>query len=310
VRLELGEFDRESSCGFRKTITTARTDRGNRQKAVSCGGAGFILSLEDRSAATKGLLTRDVPTARILRMAAYTYSRAQIERMVARSKRARTWYGISAIAILVSGIILLFLRPERRWAETPFIMIFAILVPPLVRIVWNWKSWDDKLRNSVGAIRVNISADRIGLSRPPNEEVEVKVTEIVRAEEPSLGSGLCLRTLNRYHWLFVPGAIDGYEAIKRELAEMGLPVVKTYIPPNWEEFAGALLFCVTCLCALFLRSINLLALNLLISVLVAIGGSFVIRSNPVATAKARWSMYFLFLPAVASAWGIWTVIRS
>jgi hypothetical protein len=87
---------------------------------------------------------------------------------------------------------------------------------------------------------------------------------------------------------------------------MGVELIKTYIPPNLEEFVGVLLFMATILCTLYVQSVRLLTLNLFVALLVSLGGLFVISSNPdVKTLpQLRFAKFGVFLPVIFAAVGL------
>jgi hypothetical protein len=74
------------------------------------------------------------------------------------------------------------------------------------------------------------------VSGPLGYKRQLRINEIVRAEEPYLGTGLYLRTSNRYRWVLIPRKLNGYDASKRDLGVADAAVVKRFIPTNLEEF--------------------------------------------------------------------------
>jgi len=91
-----------------------------------------------------------------------------------------------------------------------------------------------RLFDFIGSLRTGT----IGQAR----NTQLSINEVVRVEEPYLDTGLYLRTSNRYRWILIPRKLDGYEAIKRDLAVAGAGMMKKVIPSNWEEFLFVLLF--------------------------------------------------------------------
>jgi len=90
---------------------------------------------------------------------------------------------------------------------------------------------------------------------------------------------------------------------------MGIPIVQAGIPPNWEEFAGVLVFTGTMICAIFAQSPQILGANLLISLLVAIAGFAVVSANPDNLPKMRWARLGIFLPVIMTASMLWMAMR-
>src|SRR5712691_10682715 len=185
-------------------------------------------------------------------MAVYAYSDEQIEKMIAGARRLRVRFCLTASVILVAVVLLWFFYPDIPAFQKPwfFPLLMALLVVPLLQNLWRWKTWSDKARSSLRSQSVDISPGAVIVTYPSGHKRQLGQREILRAEEPSVGGGLYLRTASRYRWVLIQRKLDGYEAIKHELNQMGIAVVKTSIPPNWEEFLGVLLFCATIICAL------------------------------------------------------------
>jgi hypothetical protein len=124
--------------------------------------------------------------------------------------------------------------------------------------------------------------------------------EILRIEESSIGGGMYLRTSNRYRWMSIPRGLDGYGQIKDELRAMGIPFTRKLIPTIWE-FAIVLLYCGTLICDVVTRNRQILTANLIVAVLVGLGGFLIIGANPDCPTRMRWVRFMAFLPAVFSA---------
>jgi len=88
--------------------------------------------------------------------------------------------------------------------------------------------------------------------------------------------------------------------------------MKTFIPPNWEEFLGVLLFIGTTILAFAVHNIQVLIVNLLIALLLSVGWFFVINANPdvLALPKMRWARFGAFLPVVFAAAGLWSALHG
>ena len=245
-------------------------------------------------------------------MAVYVYSEQQIDRMVGKARRLRIRFCVAAIVILVMAALLAFYRPTlpifhepvRAWVTA---LLTSLVLFPLVKTIWRWRRWPDLMRSSLRETRVEVASGTVGVSGPLGYKRQLSFSEIVRAEEPYLGTGLYLRTSNRYRWILVPRKLDGYEAIKRELAVVGAGVVKRLIPTNWEEFVFVLLFIGTILCAAIVHDRRILLANLVIAVIVSVAGFLIVGANP-DNHQIRRARIGVFIPVVFAALGF--VLRN
>ena len=245
------------------------------------------------------------------RMAVYVYTEQQIERMVGKSRRSRIRFCVASIVILVMALLLglyrpilpIFHEPMRAWVMALLTSLFLL---PLLKVIWRWRSRPDRMRNSLRETRVEVSSGTVGVSGPFGYKRQLSIREVVRAEEPHWGMGLYLRTSNRYPWILIPRKLDGYEAIKRELAVAGAAVVKTSIHTNWEEWLFMMLFIGTIFCSLLTHNIRLLSLNLIVALLLALGGLFIVKASPpVERARMRSARLGMFIPVVFAAVALW-----
>ena len=250
-------------------------------------------------------------------MAVYAYSEPQIERMVSRAGRVRSGFSIFALVVLAVADMLMVYRPAFPLFYEPlqgwfFAILTSVFLIPVFGILRNRRSWPDKMRHSLRAIRIEIFPGSVGMSGPQGFRREFSTGEIVRTEEPSLGTGLYLRTSNRYRWIVIPRRLAGYEAIKQELGAVGVSVVRTTFPPNWEEFAGMLLFAATAICSFVVHNIRALSVNLLVALLLSVGWYFVINANPdvLKLPRMRWARFGAFLPVVFAAAGLWFALHG
>jgi hypothetical protein len=218
-------------------------------------------------------------------MAVYVYSDQQIERMVGKSRRLRIRFGVAAVVILAMAVLLAFYRPTlpiyyepvRAWVIA---LLTSLVLFPLVRTIRRWRRWPDLMRSSLRETRVEIGSGAVDVSGPFGYKRRLSISEIIRVEEPYWGTGLYLRTSNRYRWILIPRKLDGYEEIKRELAVAGAGVVKRIIiPTNWEEFVFILLFIGTILCATTVHDTRILLANLVIAVIVSVSGFLIVSAN-------------------------------
>jgi hypothetical protein len=242
-------------------------------------------------------------------MAVYVYGEQQIQTIINRAQRFRTLgCVVASTALIVTGLLLwyrpnvrVFHEPLRRWLVPLVVPIFLV---PLLQMIRNRKTWRAKMRDSLSKIRVELSPGIISVGYSVGKR-EFSLSEVLRAEEPSLGGGLYVRTSNRYRWLLIPKQLEHYSEIKRELSQSGVPLVHTSIPPNVEEFVGCLLFMATGFVSLFGHDIRLLTANLFLSLLVSFGGLFVINSSldSLTMPRKQWLRFGAFLPLIFAALG-------
>lgn len=180
-------------------------------------------------------------SASIRRMALYVHRERQIESIINATKRFRLRYCAVAVAILVAACLVALLCLEwifgthqhaRIWV---LVALFVFFGEPLGEILWRGKSRPERLEQSLRRTKVDPSAEGVCRSGTVSQK-RLARNEIRRAEEISWG--LYLRTTNRYRWILIPARIDGFESLKREIAELGIPIVQSGIPPNWEELFG------------------------------------------------------------------------
>ena len=214
--------------------------------------------------------------ARILRMAAYSYSEKVINALARKMMRTRLWVGSIATVLLVLDLPFVFdragsiasrIRVPEPLADGAFIVCFVLLVQSIRSLSRAPRSIEEHLRS----YRVHVSPQGVSVTNDAVPMRQIALPEIRRAEIPSLGSGLYLRGTNRYRWLLVPSGLDEYAEIKTELEASSIPFKKTLIPPNWEEFVLILVFFCSLGCDEFLKNRNLLILNLLVGAVVGIG---------------------------------------
>ncbi|HET6180165.1 MAG TPA: hypothetical protein VFE61_24810, partial [Candidatus Sulfotelmatobacter sp.] len=190
-------------------------------------------------------------------MAVYVYDERQIESIIRATRRFRLRYCPAAATILIAAVVVALSRPEwifgahshaRLWVMAA---LFVFFVGPLGENLWPWRSRPLKLERSLRQMKVEISAEGItvaGASSPRSLEW----TEVQRAEQ--VPWGLYLRSSNRYRWLHIPAKIQNFAALKQEISQARTPIVPAAAPPNWEEFAGVLIFAATMFCAIFAHS--------------------------------------------------------
>jgi membrane protein implicated in regulation of membrane protease activity len=245
-------------------------------------------------------------------MTVYAYSEVKIEKLINRSKRIGFRYALTSFVVLIVATAVLYffrelLRVSLLWT-LPFLAVFFLF--PLVRIAWNWRRWPQKQRDALKKVAVELSGDVVRVADAGGRDVRLDKSEIVRAEDASWSTGLCLRTANRYQWYLIPRTLDDFDAIKRDLTGINIPVIETRIPPNWEEFIGACLYCGTLLCTLIARKPDILALNLLVASLVSGGAVYVVRANPQSAGQRTKLTLGALLPTIAAAGAFWMSVHT
>lgn len=239
-------------------------------------------------------------------MAVYGYSEEYIEESIAKHRRLRNWFVVIVSLIFAIICLVYFYSPRSPILRIPiWAPLFGIAVT--IFLPWNWKGWPDKVRRSLRQTSVEISSYSVVMSGPSKFKREMCIGDILRAEEASFGSGYYLRTSNRYRWIAIPRRLSDYDAIGRELRAAGIRVVRTIIPPNWEEFLGMLLVAATLIVSVAVHDIRVLTANLLFAVLLSCGGFFVINaaSDIKALPLMRRARFGAFLPTMFAAAGLW-----
>jgi hypothetical protein len=244
-------------------------------------------------------------------MGMYVYSQQQIEQIMVRNKILRLRFCLVAAALLVAALFLVSYRPAWIPGVHEWLLPVAIAVAatPLFNNVRHWRSAPQRWKQTLTGRRIEVSSAGVSLWSSSGPVSRFERDEILRAEEPAWGGGLYLRSRHRYRWLLIPKSIDNYESIKRELNGMGIPRMAKSIPPNWEEFIGVLLFVGTMLCAATVHNTRVLFANLLVSVLISVGGFLVIGKNS-ENAQIRKARLGVFLPVVFAALGLWLGISG
>lgn len=168
--------------------------------------------------------------------------------------------------------------------------------------VWSpWPGWLKEFSAAAGqSYSLMISNDAVVLEFQETMR-QFATRDILRADEPTWGTGIYLRTANRYRWLLIRKTLDGYAEAKNEIEALGIPVVRTAIPPNWEEFCGVLAFCASLFCDILSSSRPLLSANLVIAVLLGIGGWYVVNANPDNQKTRTKARIGVWIPAICAA---------
>jgi hypothetical protein len=237
-------------------------------------------------------------------MAVYVYSEQQIERMASKSRQLRVRSCLVAIVTLAVVVMLAFRRPTLPIFHEPFlawvIALATSLLFPLVRAIWRWSELPDLMKDSLRKTSVEVASGTVRVSGPLGYKAQLGINEIVRVEEPYLGTGLYLRTSNRYRWILIPRTLDGYAAIKHDLAVAGTTAARRFIPTNWEEFVFVLLFLGTIVCATLAHDTRVLLGNLIIAVILSVLGFLIVNANP-DNHQIRRARVGVFIPVVFAA---------
>ena len=243
------------------------------------------------------------------RMAVYVYSDEQIRHLVNDARRNRVRLCVISGLIIAAVIPLMVFFPFTRLPARDWLVpIFIGLLAPVFQEIWNWRTWPERFKNSLNKTRIELSTGGIRVSSAFAGDKTLGMHEIMRAEEPSTRVGLYLRTSNRYRWIVIPANLDGFETIKHELRGAGIEVKRTSIPPNWEEYLGALLFIATMICAVVVNNIRFLTINIVIALLLSLSGLAIINSNPDNFPRMRWLRFGAFIPVIFAAIALWSAL--
>jgi len=246
-------------------------------------------------------------------MAVYSYRESKIEQIIRAQQRLRLRFCVVVFIILLAAVSVAIARPEwifgmhqqaRVWVIGALFVFFA---GPLGENILHWNNRPASLRQALRRTRIEVSESRVRIEEPGRVR-QLDRTEIRRVEETPWG--IYLRTRGRYRWMFVSKQIDEFESLKQEIAASGIPLVEATTAPNWEEFAGVLVFTATIFCAIFARSVSVLSLNLVIALAVAIAGFAIVGANPDNLPTMRWARLGIFFPVVMTASMLWMTIRK
>ena len=237
-------------------------------------------------------------------MAIYS-SRILPERHARILKVTRIWTTVIAFLTLLTDAGL---RNHYNLGITSHGMLSRLLeagfIGPIVILVQMWSPWRGGFKSLSEAARqsysLTIANDEVVLESQGTMR-RFAIREIVRAEEPRWGAGLYLRTTNRYRWQVIRKSLDGYSEAKDEIRSLGIPIVRTTILPNWEEFVAVGVFCGSLFCDMLITSRPLLLANLVIAVLLGIGGWYVVNASLDNRKTRRLARIGTWLPAVCAA---------
>jgi len=222
--------------------------------------------------------------------------------MVRRHRRIRIWLLAMLLPLAIADLVLDFSWPVWRqtyhdWSIGIFAACVALLAPMLKRRAHRV----EQLTNSYRSFHVTVIPDSITIAAPPRWSRTLERTDVVRAEEPVVGGGLYIRSNGRYRWMIIPRSLDDYAEIRDLLPSLGIPVVRTKVPPNTEEFLGVLVFCASILCDLFAHSPGIKMGNLVVSAAIAVGGLIVIRRGWENDPRRLKAQIGCFLPLLGAA---------
>jgi hypothetical protein len=234
-------------------------------------------------------------------MPLYTMSQASIIERARSLRKTRIWVSCAVTAFF---ILAFYIRsygnpgpghPHFDFVEGVSIALFVMLMQLIQPYPWRRSSLDIAEK---AAVAVEIGSDVIDVSIGLYHR-RIAISDIVKAEEPSWGSGLYPRTSKRYSWVVIPRRVDGYDEIKKYLTLMVIPIVKTKVPGNWEEILLAILFCSSLICDVATSSPMVLSVNLGVGLLIALAGIFFARTNLDRRLRLM-SLAGLFIPAIAA----------
>jgi hypothetical protein len=239
-------------------------------------------------------------------MAVFTYSEETIQRLVHKIPRSHKWIRAIAVAWLAIDLAVAFGQlfwPEirinfpSRWVN----LVFTIPTILFISTFNDRKRTLERVEAYMRSYSVDVSPYSVRVQSDLQPQRQFTREEIVRVEEPSWGGGLHLRGPNRYRRLLIPRILDGSDQIKDELRAMGIPFERTVFPGNWEEIAMVVLGLGTILCSFSTQNRLILVANLIVAILVGIGGFLIISAKPDGLVRMRWKRFVAFVPAVFSA---------
>ena len=234
-------------------------------------------------------------------MPLYTMSQASILKHARQARKLQIWvYCLVAVFLILA----LYIRsceqtgpshPRFGFFEGAFIALFVALMQLIGPFPWHRSLLEFAKR---AAFTVEIDADEIDVSGELYRR-RIPTSEVLKAEEPSWGSGLYLRTAKRYQWVWIPRRVDGFEEIKKYLTLIGISTVRATIPGNWEEYLFVVLFCGSLMCDIATSRPLILSGNLGVSLLLGFAG--ILFSRAVQDRKMRlMSLAGSFIPAIAA----------
>ena len=240
-------------------------------------------------------------------MAFYCYSEDTISRMLQKGKRRTFWMRVVgavwlALDLFAVTVLSLWFHGDPLKSEHWSIALFVL---PFVMLMQSGKAGSGASKGVAEYLRtysVVVSSYSVRVQSNLGPQRQFLREEILRAEESAWGSGLYLRTANRYRYLGIPRNIDGFSEIREELRAAGIPFAKKAIPTNWEEFAqvlaflGSLLFSGLIICDVVSRSPRVLTVNLTVALLGGLLGFFTTSLTPVDSSRTRWVKFASFLP--------------
>jgi hypothetical protein len=191
-------------------------------------------------------------------MAVYALSPASIANSAARLRKLRIWGSGIATALL---LLLFYLRIHHSTTigkNFDFLgIVFFVLLINFIQ-PYPWRRTTRQVASMAGDYCIKVTPNELEI-RSQFLNRKVARNEIVRIEDPTWGNVLYVRTSKRSRWIPIPRRIEGYEEIKSTFTASGIPVVQTTVPPGWEGYLFALLYCGSLLCDIFLLGGNFAA---------------------------------------------------
>ena len=216
-----------------------------------------------------------------------------------RARKARRWLVVTLVPLLLIALYLC-LNSTGRSAELYRVLCIGSLV--VLLNLWN-PFTRRKVHEEIAATsRINsIEIDSDGLRMNwATWSKFIPRNEVTHVEEPPKGRGMYVRTRRRFLWYVIPRRTDRYEAIKGELAAMGIPIVQTSAPLNWG-ILFVFLFCASLLCNILTQDRRVLAVNFAVALILGGAGAILTNSWTEDRRLRHRSMLGSFLPAAFAA---------
>lgn len=179
----------------------------------------------------------------------------------------------------------------------PLVLLFNLLFGPMFR-----QGSSKSLEAVITGFKVDTSNDGVDINFGMGFSAHYAFHEITRAEEPSIGAGLYLRTANRYNYAALTRSLEDFQDFKTELVAHNIPIVKTLIPPNWEEYLFVLMFCSSLIGSVVLIGAkgrqSMLMINFAYAVLLGVVGFLIVGARANHIAQLKWARFGALLPAL------------
>jgi hypothetical protein len=170
--------------------------------------------------------------AKIPRMTTYAMPEAWKESRVQKLLKARCWLAVALVTVLLVASYF-GLNSTGRSAE--LYRVLGILSFVFLVSLWNPFRRRSAYPEIAATYRIHsIEIDSAGFSMNWTTWSKfIPWNDVTQVEEPPQGRGLYVRTRRRLLWYMIPRRTDRYDDIKRQLAAMGIPIVRSSAPFNW-----------------------------------------------------------------------------